>query len=155
MGTNYYIQPKDKKQKELDCSEVVNDFVSKIKNKLNLEDYQVKFFKSDIESQVDLIKVEIRNETFYQIHIGKYSHGWRFALAGDNFKELDQIKLKENEVLVDEYGREFTLEEFKDKVLSSLSNPWRDDRSNEISEKDVPSNEKSPEGLRIVYGNFC
>ena len=154
MGTNYYIQPKDKKQKEVDCSEIVSEFVGKIKNKLNLDDYDIKSFKEEIQMRVDEAQSSTNNKDYYETHVGKYSAGWRFALAGDNFKSLDQIKLKDKEVLVDEYGRELTLEEFKDKVLSSLENPWRDDRANEISEKDVPSNQKSPEGLRIVYGNF-
>ena len=50
-------------------------------------------------------------------HIGKMSAGWRFNFAYDNFKSIEEVRedLK-NKMIVDEYGEEYTYEQFMQDV---------------------------------------
>ena len=111
--------------------------------------------KVEIEALICLNQDPMQEEDYYETHIGKYSAGWRFALAADNFKSLDEVRLNDNQMIVDEYDRELSLDEFKKIVLSSLENPHRNNRDSQpVESEKIPSHLVSPEGLRLVYGEF-
>ena len=84
-----------------------------------------------------------RDAEFKEIHIGKYSLGWRFAFNNKFKSAKEWINFLSNSpgVIVDEYGREISITEFEEMVKSSLRYDTK--RSHETELLDA-------EGYRIV-----
>jgi hypothetical protein len=105
--------------------------------------------------ETSMLVVEQQNEVDenMRVHIGKYSAGWRFTLAGDNFKSFAEVKVGENQEIVDEYGRVVEYEVFRQKVMSSLDNPWRNNDSSIVLDESSVKN-RSEDGFLLVFGDF-
>lgn len=92
MGTNYYaVRIMDGDEKELAKELIEND---------------------QYEVLIDLI-----NEKYSKIHIGKKSYGWKFLFNYHNGRYYEATKRSLNDFLschsiIDEYGKEISLESF-------------------------------------------
>jgi hypothetical protein len=154
MGTNYYLVEKDIVSKRGRIEWVQNEILFLLKDRKDV--ISERSYK-DAEAVIRDLTPD--NEP---IHIGKNSGGWRFSFAGDNFKGLADFLSKfdkEKYKLEDEYHKEIPLQEFIERVVSTLNNPIRDHRGESV---DTPAythhyhNDKvNEEGYRIVMGEYC
>lgn len=95
MGTNYYLRPK-----------VSSETKNKIKELVDLDKFEE---IKDILSQYE------------DIHIGKQSGGWKFLWDVHYFNYFEPskeaiIEWLKTGIIFDEYGKQFTLEEFFDNI---------------------------------------
>jgi len=99
MGTNYYFQSKQ---------------YSKILNKLK---------RMKKECKTLIFNFELEN-----LHIGKRSHGWKPCFEKTEYyssvKEIIEFyeKNKDDLIILDEYGKEFNLEQLKEELFKWNSN---------------------------------
>jgi len=156
MGTNYYLVSKEKIKNKKDLEELKNDIIAMIAKKPYLSNLSV----YNIKETMDNLLVD---EEDY--HIGKNSYGWRFAFASNNFTGLKDFISKFNPelfVIQDEYDRELSLQEFKERVESTLEAPERDQKGNAVGDPEyteryynfVLQSEYNEEGYRLIEGYF-
>lgn len=101
MGTNFYLYRKLNKRQKTEL-------------------YQAAILCDDYERAT-----EILTENTSPIHIGKRSYGWKFLWDANNFKYFEPnrkslMKFLKSGTIKDEYGEEFTLDEFMKKEIGNF-----------------------------------
>ena len=119
MGTNFYARIPVKKRSE--CIKLINN-IKELVEANKADKYDVRDFCYNLQE-------EFKNT---YIHLGKRSWGWAFCWDLNEMKfyepTLDSVKkfIKDNEaVIVDEYGVEFTLDEFINEELRDCLQPGK------------------------------
>ena len=115
MGTNFYVRIK-RKPRERD------GILKRVKSYINEDDFEMvdSIFKEGIDT--------------FKIHLGKRSVGWKFLFNANRGKYYDLTKegitkFVESEAsgkVVDEYGREFTIEDFWEDEIKDFLNSGYD-----------------------------
>lgn len=140
MGTNYQVIPKEYKAKSEKAREVKEQLKS-------ILEAQRDVFEADAFT-VAYDSVSYLEADYEEIHIGKNSYGWRFIFNSLNFQGLEDFKIKfnpETHLIMDEYRKEVSLEEFIKVVEDSLKSPIQ---PNQLKEK------YNSEGFRLYAGEF-
>jgi len=156
MGTNFYVVSKDKIKNQKDLADLKEEMLALIAKKPYLSNLSV----YNIKETLDNLLVDEED-----CHIGKNSYGWRFAFAANNFNGLKDFESKFNPdlfVIRDEYDRELSLQEFKERVESTLAAPERDQNGKEVGDPEyteryynfVLQSEYNEEGYRLIKGYF-
>lgn len=111
MGTNFYYI---RKIEDSDKAEL-NERLDEVKRILNEND-NARELRASVSSLLDYIEYDMKKTT---IHIGKRSCGWQFLFNHNDFKfyspTLESIRAFLNSgdgKIIDEYGDEYTAEEF-------------------------------------------
>lgn len=169
MSTNYYLVSIENESKIQNILKNINMQQEKIiKLQKNIDELMNTIISNDKNFNINIEMIlknyiDELNQNKESTHIGKFSSGWRFIFNKDNFNGLKDFIVnfdKTKYIILDEYWREISIDEFSNTVISSLKSPIRNHDGKELFNIELPLNasktvdEHNMEGFRLVSGDF-